>query len=83
MSLSIHCRIKRPYRDSVGSTIADPRNLLLTLNDIPPANPAIPFACLLQSIEDLCQSSNTDQGKNILSMICNIKKICEMNVEFN
>ncbi|XP_071524109.1 uncharacterized protein [Panulirus ornatus] len=55
--------IKRPYSDSMSSTIVDPRNLLLTLDDIPPANPTISFSCLLQSIDDLCQTGNSDQDE--------------------
>lgn len=61
------CRIKRPLKEPVDSTVADPRHLLLTLDDIPPANPAVPLTSLLQSIDGLCPSNPNSQG-NLISI---------------
>lgn len=52
--------------ETVERTGADPKHLLLTLDDIPPANQPLPLNSLLQHIQGLCPTDQANQGTVLL-----------------
>ncbi|XP_042234240.1 uncharacterized protein LOC121874235 isoform X2 [Homarus americanus] len=76
-SLESVTMIKRPFSESMDTSNLYSRSFLLTLDDVPSANPPLPLSCLLQSIDSLCQSKNTSQDdrhqiNDILSLLDDI-----------
>lgn len=69
-SLESVAKIRRPIIESLDTSLCSGK-FLLTLDDIPPANPALPMSCLLQSIDGLCQynTSTQDEKHQINEMI--------------